>query len=174
MKALPSTLNKAERELLIETERARMLELDEDELVELHRRVRRARTKYVTLYRRGAAGNVKKSGGRGHARPKNSRKAGKAEIFEGALARVSRRLAVAAKQSAAALKAERLEAARNAPGKGSTGKGSGPAADGDRSGSGAAVDGRVIDRGQKSPGRKKREAFSRAAGARRQAKRDSR
>ena len=56
----------------------------------------------------GAAGNVKKSGGRGKARPKNSRNAGKAEIFEDALARVSRRLAVMAKRSAAALKAERL------------------------------------------------------------------
>ena len=169
MTALSSTLNKTERELLLETERGRMDELDEDGLVELHRRIRRARTKYVKLYRRGAAGNVKKSGGRGKAGPTNSRNAGKAEIFEDALARVSRRLGVAAKRSAAALKAERLDAARNAPG-----KGSGPSAGRARSGSGAAADGRVVNRTQKSPGRKKREASSRAAGARRQAKRDSR
>ena len=169
MTALSSTLNKTERKLLLETERARMVELDEDELVELHRRVRRARSKYVGLYRRGAAGNVRKSGGRGKPRPKNSRNAGKAEIFEDALARVSRRLAVAAKQSAAALKTERLEAARNG-----RAKGSGPSAGKARSGSGGAANGRVINHGQKSPGRKKREASSKAAGARRQAKRDSR
>ncbi len=167
MKALPGSLNKAERGLLLETERDRMVELDEDELVELHRRVRRARNKHVKVYRRGAAGNVKKSGGRGKARAKSARNAGKAELFEAALARVSRRLSVVARQSAAALRAERLEAAGTARGKGSGPAGkSGPAAGG--------ADGRVIDRSRKSPGRKKREASSRAAGARRQAKRDSR
>ena len=53
-------------------------------------------------------------GARGAARPKNRRPADKAEVFEDALARVSRRLAAVARDSASALKAERLEAVRAA------------------------------------------------------------
>lgn len=112
MKTLLTSLTAGERDLVRETEKERMAELDEDALVELHRRIRRARNKYVGLYRREAAERVRDVGGRGAARPRNRRNAGRAEVFEDALARVSRRLALVAKQSAADLKAERLAAAR--------------------------------------------------------------
>jgi hypothetical protein len=178
VKALLSNLTEAEKALVRETERDRMAALDEDELVELHRRIRRARNKFVGMYRREASAKVAAKGGRGAARPKNRRNAGKAEIFEDALARVSRRLSVVAKQSAADLKAERLAAARadaqaaraaKAAGKAKAGvKGSGGGASGKATGK---PSGKVAG---KSAGRLKREASSLAAGARRQAKRDSR
>ena len=59
-----------------------MDELDEDALLDLHGRVRRARTKYVKLYRRQASVRVGDTGGRGAARPMNRRNADKAEVFE--------------------------------------------------------------------------------------------
>lgn len=60
--------------------------------------------------------------GRGKARPENKSAAMKAEAFEGALSRVSRRVAVLARQSAAQLRADRLAAARAAkPGHGPDG-----------------------------------------------------
>ena len=49
---------------------------------------------------------------RAAASSKNQRTRAKAEVFEDALARVSRRLAALARQSAAELRAERLAAAR--------------------------------------------------------------
>ena len=58
MKALMHTLNDADGDLIRETERARMAEQDEDALVDLHKRVRRARNKYVKRYRLEAAGQV--------------------------------------------------------------------------------------------------------------------
>ena len=88
-----------------------MAGLDEDAVAALHDRIRRARNKYTGQYRRGAAQRVSKTGGRGKAFVKNQRARDKAEVFEDALARVSRRLSVLAKQSAADLKAERLAAA---------------------------------------------------------------
>lgn len=112
MKALLQSLNEAERALVRETESAHMLALDEDALVDLHSRVRRARNTHVKKFRREAHAHVAGKGGGGIARPKNRRIAGKVEVFEAALARVSRRLAAAAKQSAADLKAERITAAR--------------------------------------------------------------
>jgi hypothetical protein len=178
VKALLTNLTAGERDLVRETERERMAELDEDALVELHRRIRRARNKYVGLYRREAAGRVRDVGGRGAARPKNRRNAGRAEIFEDALARVSRRLALVAKQSAADLKAERLAAARadaeearaaKAAGRAAVAvAGTGPASAGAVTGSGRTP------RATRPPARRKRDASSLAAGARRQAGRDSR
>ena len=105
-------------------------------------------------------------GARGAARSANERNGAKAEIFEDALARVSRQLSVAARRSARDLKDERLARARGdaAPAK--------PAKK-----SAAKVKGvarvRVADT-RKSPARKKRDASTLAKGARRQAKRDSR
>ena len=159
-----SSLRDDELDLLRDTERERMAELDEDELLELHTRVRRARTKYVKLYRRQASTRVADLGGRGFARPKNRRNADKAEIFEEALARVSKRVDVVARRAAAELKAERLAAARAAS-------------------AGPVTDGRVVaprTGGSRVPahaattGGKKRDASSQAQGARRQAARDSR
>lgn len=173
--AAVTTLTETERGLVRETEPERMAELDEDALVELHRRIRRARNKYVGLYRREASAKVAKKGGRGAARPKNRRNAGRAEVFEDALARVSRRLAVVARASAAELKAERLaearadkEAARaaKAAGKAKAGTGSrkGPKAS-------TATASSKVGRGK---GSVTANASSAAKGARRQAKRDSR
>ena len=111
MNALLNSLTESELVLVRETEPALLAELNEDELVALHTRVRRARNKFSKTYRREASAKVAQQGGRGKARPKNTRNAQKAEVFEDALARVSRSLAAAARRSAVELRSERLEAA---------------------------------------------------------------
>ncbi len=163
-KRVLNSLTELERNLVAETEKKAMADLDEDALLELHTRIRRARTKYVKLYRRQASARVEPQGGRGKAFPANQRNRDRAEIFELALARVSRRVDVVAQQSAAELKAERLAAARRTT--------SGPSADG----TAAGPDRRAVRRATttKTTGGKKRDASTRAKGARRQAKRDSR
>src|SRR6516165_8032751 len=112
--SLLAVLNDAERLLVAETGRAELAALDEDAAIELETRVRRARNKYVSQYRRGASAAVAEHGGRGKARPENKRAAMKAEAFEEALSRVSRRVAALARQAAAELRAERIAAARAA------------------------------------------------------------
>ncbi|SOD71502.1 hypothetical protein SAMN05892883_1017 [Jatrophihabitans sp. GAS493] len=165
MTALMMALSDDELAVVRETESSVLSAMNEDELVDLHTRVRRARTKYVGQYRRAAAERVAGAGGRGKARPANRRAADKAEIFEAALAKVSTALAKAARSSAAELKAERLAAARAARGTPATppAKSTGPSAMKS-----------VKRRPAKSSGRKKRDASSIAAGARRQAARDAR
>jgi hypothetical protein len=111
-----SMLNESEQALLREIEPRTLRKLDEDELVAVHQRVRRARNKYAKNYRRGAAAQVAKDGGRGKVSARYSRTARKAEAFEDALARVSARLAKVAQESADRLKAERLAAARRQKG----------------------------------------------------------
>lgn len=167
MDALLNSLGETERGLLRETEPERLADLDEEALVDLHRRIRRARNKYSKIYRRHAAQAVSKKGGRGMARPRNARNAGRAELFEDALARVSEALAVAARHSAEQLRTARLEAA-NRPG---TWPGS---QEGPEGSDGTAAQAQVSDRRPKGPGRKKRNASTVAAGKRRQAKRDKR
>src|SRR5437868_3839309 len=105
MNALLNSLTERELDLVRETESERLADLDEDALAQLHDRVRRARNKYVKVYRRHAAALVAEVGGRGKAGPKNTRSRAKAEVFEDVLARVSRQLAKAARASAAALRA---------------------------------------------------------------------
>ena len=112
--SLLAVLNDAERLLVAETERAQLAALDEDAAIDLEARIRRARNKYVGQYRRAASARVAEHGARGTARPENQRAAMKAEAFEEALARVSRRVATLARQAAAELRAERLAAARAA------------------------------------------------------------
>src|SRR5215471_9798028 len=123
-------------------------------------------------YRRAASAAVAEHGGRGKARPENTRAALKAEAFEEALSQVSRRVAALARQSAAELRAERIAAARAArQGRAPGAQGATPAA-GLR---GLAVAGAPTgDRALRSQAMAKRRAATRAAGARRQAKRDSR
>ncbi|WP_395695990.1 hypothetical protein [Nocardioides sp.] len=159
-----NSMTASERLLVADTEPAAIADLDEDELLELHTRIRRARKKYVTNYRRAAAGSVARRGGRGHGFPTNQRDRDKAEVFELALARVSRQVAVRAKEAAAELKAERLAAARA----GDTGPDAGASTT-----SGAAPSGRTRTT-RKTTGGVKKDASTRAAGARRQAKRDAR
>ena len=170
-KSLLAVLNDAERLLVAQTGRAELAALDEDAAIELEARIRRARNKYVGQYRRAASTAVAEHGGRGKARPENTRAAMKAEAFEEALSLVSRRVAALARQSAAELRAERLAAARAAkqsrpPGARSAAPPAarkGPAVTGEPAG----------DRALRSPATAKRRASTRAAGARRQAKRDS-
>jgi hypothetical protein len=176
-KGLLNSLNEQEWLLVAATERSAMANLDEDELVDLHTRVRRARTKYLKQYRRSASARVATAGGRGQARPQNRRAADKAELFEEALARVSSALAAAARTAAAELRSERLAAARS---KGGSPPGSAAARSRAGSGTGESA-GRAASsrpRGHagstKTPIARKQVASTQAAGARRQAKRDKR
>ena len=166
MAKLLKSLSDDEFLLIRDTKKTRMVELDEDDLIDLHSRVRKARNKYVKLYRRAGAKAAVEKGGRGKGKRENERNFRRAELFEDALARVSRRLAVVAEQTALELKQERLARARkDAPTIG----------DGSRDGSAVASAGVVrVDRTRESPGRIKYEAATNAAGARRQAAKDNR
>ena len=165
MRALMKALSETELAVVRDTDPKTLSALSEDELVELHGRVRRARTKYVGQYRRQASERVSGVGGRGKARPGNRRAADKAEVFEEALARVSSALARAARRSAAELKAERLAAARavkQSPYPPSNSPAPTPAMTS------------AVRPPEKSSGRKKRDASSIALGQSRQARRDAR
>jgi hypothetical protein len=164
--ALLNSLTEKERNLIAETEPDALAGLDEDASLELHDRIRRARTKYVKLYRRQASAGVVAHGGRGFSYPKNQRDRDKAEVFEVALARVSKRVEVVAKQAAADLRAERLA-------KAGAGRGTGPAS-GPGPASEGVPDGRSLRPPVKTTGGLKKDASTRAMGARRQARRDSR
>ena len=77
----------------------------------------------------GEAGpRVAELGGRGFAGSKNQRNRDKAEVFELALARVSRRVSVVAGQAADDLRSGRLEAARSGGSGPASGQGSAPGA----------------------------------------------
>lgn len=165
-KGMLAALNESERLLVLETEKAALAQLDEDELLALHDRIRRARNKYTGQYRRGGASKVAAKGGRGKASQQNSAARAKAEAFEVALGNVSTALAAAARRSAADLKAERLAAAR---GEGTPAVAKAPAA----GRSAAKTPATKRTRNDASAVRKKN-ASTLATGARRQAKRDSR
>lgn len=158
-------LKKDELALVRELEPEKLRELDEEQLLALHRRVRRARNKHVANYRRKAARNVEELGARGEAGPKAGKARWRAAAFEEALAIVSERLGEVARAEAEALRDERLSQARS-------GRSSGPEEDG------IAESGQVgfgeVRTHEKTTGGLKRDASSRAQGARRQAKRDSR
>ena len=127
--SLLTVLNDGERLLVAQTEKAELAALDEDAALDLEARIRRARNKYVGQYRRNASARVAEHGARGTARPENLRAFMKAEAFEEALSRVSRRVATLARQAAAKLRAERLAAARAAKqGHGPAAPAAGPAA----------------------------------------------
>jgi hypothetical protein len=106
----------AEQTLLVQTERARIVDLSEDDLDELFTRVRRARTKYTKLYRRQSGDLVAAKSSRAGTSTSNQRTKRKAEIFEDALARVATALGAAARATAKELKNERLAAAKAAKG----------------------------------------------------------
>jgi hypothetical protein len=154
-----------------------MAGLDEDELVALHTRVRRARDKYTGLYRRASAGRVGAAGGRGKAFPKGARDRGKAEVFEEALARVSRRLATVARAAAQELKRERIAEARASRGTGAPAAKRTVKRTAARSQSRSQSPGprsQRTDRRPRTPDRAKRHATTRAATSRAQARRDNR
>lgn len=107
MDAILGTLTEAELALVREADPKRLKKLDEDALIELHGRVRRARNKQVKNYRRRAADRVAETGGRGKAYARNARRRAKAEVFEELLSQVSARLATLAHEAAEVLRAER-------------------------------------------------------------------
>jgi hypothetical protein len=109
-------LTDSEKELVLAARPKKLRKLDEDELIDLHQRIRRARNKYAKLYRRRAAGQVKGDRARGKAAKQHARVAAKAEIFEDKLAKVSRRLAVVSREQADALRDARLAAAAGGAG----------------------------------------------------------
>ena len=162
MDALLGSLTETELALVREVEPDRLAGMDEDALIELHTRVRRARNKHVKVYRRQAAALVAPVGGRGKARPKNTRNRAKAEVFEQVLATVSQHLAAKAQASAEALQEERLAETRP-PGDAAMVAPSVPQLKPQRT-----------DRRPDSPGIRRRQASTQSAGARRQARRDSR
>jgi hypothetical protein len=172
--ATRAVLNESEKLLIEETSREALAALDEDAAIELETRIRRARDKYVSQYRRTASARVAEHGGRGRARPENARAAQKAEAFERALSRVSRRVAVLAAQSAAELRAERLALAREAKQRDWPGAGEMvPGQRGPGSGAPTVPAGRTGDRALRNPASERDRAGTQAAGARQQAKRDS-
>jgi hypothetical protein len=155
-----------EQTLLVQTDRARLAALSEDELDDLFTRVRRARTKYTKLYRRQSADLVAAKSSRAGTATSNQRTKRKAEILEDALARVATALGAAARATAKELKAERLASAGAAKGsprmQGSAGSTPIPT---------SANDGKA-PRGRSTS--KARQASRTSSGARNQAKRDSR
>jgi hypothetical protein len=165
-KRLSAVLSDAEWLLVEGTETAHLRSLDEDELLALHERVRKARNKQMGLYRRTASRRVGEKGARGASHGANARARDKVEAFEAALARVSRAVATAAADSARTLKEERLAAAR-------AGRSAGPSAE--LSGDGAdGLTPSARRRATKTTGGIKKDASTRAKGAQRQAKRDAR
>ena len=166
MKKILNSLSEEEFVLIRETKKAQMADLDEDKLIKLHTRIRRARNKHVKLYRQEGAAKVADKGARGAGKSANIRNSEKAEVFEAALSRVSSQLASAARASARELKGERLARARSdSPSFSELGDSNGKVGS-----SGKAR----VDATRKSSGRKKFEASTIAAGARKQAKKDKR
>lgn len=172
-KRILNSLPPEERFLLSQTDKDQLRKLDEDELIELHSRIRRARNKHVGVYRRKGAGKVAGRGGRGKAKQTNQRNADRAEVYEEALSRVSRALAKAANESAKQLRDERIAAARGEsdgkkksrnPASKKSARKTAPKKSTSRSG----------DRSHKSPVNKRSVAGQRSSKARSQAKRDSR
>jgi hypothetical protein len=169
--SLLAVLSESERLLIADTDRAALAALDEDGAIDLQNRIRRARDKYVSQYRRSASARVAEQGGRGKARPENARARAKAEAFERALGQVSQRVSALARQSAAVLRSERLAAARAARQRDWPGAGErvprqrrqGPAVTPEPAG----------ERALRNAASEKERAGTLAQGARRQAARDS-
>jgi hypothetical protein len=173
-KATFSVLSERDKQLVLETEPRALRALDEDGLIELHARVRRARTKHATNYRRAASEQVGKDRARGAASKKSRRDAARAEVFEDALARVSRRLAAAARASADELRAERIATARGERSSGSKEKGKAKGSSGKGKVSATAREAKRGPAAKDRPSSKKARASTTAKGKRRQAKRDAR
>jgi hypothetical protein len=112
MKRVPAALSSSDQELVDQTQPGELSRLDEDGAVELERRIRRARDKQVTQYRRSVRAEITESRARGEVRPDESRELEKAEILSRALSAVDRRVAALSRESARLLREERLAAAR--------------------------------------------------------------
>ncbi|MGF4044054.1 hypothetical protein [Paenarthrobacter nitroguajacolicus] len=157
-------LKQDQLDLIRELEPARLELLDEEGLLQLHKRVRKARNKHTTNYRRKAADEVLEAGGRGAAANKSDKARARALVFEEALSIVSTELARVAHEAAEELKDERLERA-------GADKSTGPKSSGTGTKS-TTTSGRTRSH-QKTTGGVKRDASSRSQGAQRQAKKDA-
>lgn len=85
-------LTPQENSLIGETHPEALTRMDEKALKELQARLRQAREKNFSLLRRQGAARVESEGARGAAQPANEKRSEKVEIFDEALARVSRQL----------------------------------------------------------------------------------
>ncbi|MHB1139139.1 MAG: hypothetical protein ACYC2O_09305 [Microthrixaceae bacterium] len=170
---LLAMLNDSEQQLLRAVEPKRLRKLDEDELIDLHTRVRRARTKYTKLYRRRAAAQVGAKGSRSGASTAGSKTRRKAEGFETALSTVSARLAEVAQRQSDQLRKDRLAAAKGTRSGAAKKAGTAAKKKGGSSSGTTARSGRRGDADLKSPARKRKVASQRATKARQQAKRSS-
>lgn len=101
-----NALGEKDRLLLARTEPHKLARMSEQDLLGLHRLVRKRRNKLRSVYRRGGAKKAKKGK---RARAQHQRNADRLELFEEALERVSRALADAAARSAAELRDRRLQ-----------------------------------------------------------------
>lgn len=81
-KATRKMLSASDLDLVLATEPAALRSLDEDALVDLHRRVRRARNKYSKLYRRRANAQVGANQARAGASKTHRRTAPRAKRSE--------------------------------------------------------------------------------------------
>ncbi len=163
-----------EQTLLVATEPKRLALMNEDELGDALLLVRRARNKYSKLHRRQASATVSEVGRRAATQSQNLRTLRKAEIFEDALARVSRAYAGAAKAAANELKSERLALAKAATlptPKATKSTAKSTTKSGQTKGTTASGRGVVPASATASPSRR---ASSKSQGAKRQAKRDAR
>ena len=80
-------LSDSEKELVLAAP-AKNFKLDKDELIDLHKRIRRAHNKYSKLHRRRASEQVGKNRSRAKAAKQHAQGvAAKAEIFEDTLSR---------------------------------------------------------------------------------------
>ncbi len=161
---LRSMLNETEQALLRATAPRELKRLDEDELIALHDRIRRARNKYSKLYRRRAGDQVSADRSRKRAHAAHAKAARKAEGFEDALARVSDQLAQVAAAAAEDLKTQRLEAARRTP----------PQRSSSRSPSSISPTTTSTKRTPRSPASEKKRASTKSSTKRNQATRDRR
>jgi hypothetical protein len=169
--SLRAVLTEAERLMVDETDRDALDMLDEDEAIELETRIRRARNKYVGQYRRSASAAVAEHGGRGKARPENTRALAKAEAFERSLSSVSHRVSMLANKSASKLRAQRLATAKAA--KQDDWPGAGHRVPAQRRKGPDVTPEPTGERALRNPASEKERAGTMASGARRQAKRDS-
>lgn len=172
-KATFDVLSEPDKKLVLETESKKLNKLDEDALVDLHARVRRARNRHSKLYRREAAAHVEVDRARGMASKKSRRASARAEVMEEALSRVSRALADKAQETADAIRSERLEQARRS-GKGKSAVEPATRAKAKGKGKRKAKPSTTAKSKKATPVSKKARASAKASGKRAQAKRDAR
>jgi hypothetical protein len=85
-------LTPQEDSLIAESDPDVLARMDQKQLKELQSRLRQAREKNFSLLRRQGAARVEAEGARGSAQPANEKRGEKVEVFDDALARVSRYL----------------------------------------------------------------------------------